>query len=497
MKPPAKAPAVGAAVVRGAFIMVALRFVVRLIGLFSTMVLARLLTPADFGVVGTAAIVTGLFAILQNIGIREGLARLKTVDRSHVCTAWTLNLIASIGVTLALIASTPIAAAWLTEPKLVGILPWLAITPTLAALGSPGSTTLLRDLKFKREFILGVLQKIFTVAATIGCALIIGDYRGLVAGTLSGAVIFLGLTYAIYPYRPELTLSRWRDFLGFSLWSMVQGAAVYVASTIDEVFVRRISNTAAFGLYHASRDLSRTLVSEMVAPAATALLPGLARISDDRERFGAAVDRVIGVGLIVAAAAGMLLSGLAHDLIQVLLGEQWLPAATFLTWLAFGVAAQTMAGLHRSITASCGMTHVSALLWVLRAVVMVAVCGITAHYGTAEHVALSFAVASIVLTLLDYQIILWLLGRPAALLRLGCGPLLAAAAATFALSRMTFADALPLLVRLPIEGLSAGTLYVVLLGAAWRLRGCPEGAEQTLLANARGLIARVRQRRGV
>jgi lipopolysaccharide exporter len=492
MTPP-KAPAVGAAVVRGAFIMVALRFVVRLIGLFSTMVLARLLTPADFGVVGTAAIVTGLFAILQNIGIREGLARLKTVDRSHICTAWTLNLITSAAVTLALIASTPLAISWLNEPKLAQILPLLAVTPTLAALGSPGSMTLLRELKFKREFILGVLQKVFTVAATIGWALAIGDYRGLVAGTLSGAVVFLGLTYAVYPYRPTLTLSRWRDFLGFSLWSMVQGGAVYVASTIDEVFVRRLSNTAAFGLYHASRDLSRTLVSEMVAPAATALLPGLAKISGDPVRFSAAVDRVIGVGLIVAAAVGTLLSGLALDLIHVLLGEKWLPAAAFLTWLAFGVAAQTLAGLHRSITASCGMTHVSALLWVLRAVVMVVVCGLTARSGTAEDVAFSFAIASIVLTTLDYQIILWLLGRPAALLRLGGGPLLAAFAASTALRHMTFADTWPLLLRLPIEGLATIAIYVIVLVATWRLRGSPQGAEQTLLANAQVLIARLRK----
>lgn len=494
MTPPPKAPAVGAAVVRGAFIMVALRFVVRLIGLFSTMVLARLLTPADFGVVGTAAIVTGLFAILQNIGIREGLARLKTVGRDHICTAWTLNLIASAGVTLALIASTPLATTWLTEPKLAQILPMLALTPTLAALGSPGSMTLLRELKFKREFMLGVLQKVFTVAATISWALVIGDYRGLVAGTLSGAVIFLGLTYAIYPYRPTLTLSRWRDFLGFSLWSMVQGGAVYVATTIDEVFVRRLSNTAAFGLYHASRDLSRTLVSEMVAPAATALLPGLAKISDDPVRFSAAVDRVIGVGLIVAAAVGTLLSGLAQDLIHVLLGEKWMPAATFLNWLAFGVAAQTLAGLHRSITASCGMTHVSALLWVLRAVVMVVVCGLTARSGTAEDVALSFAVASIALTALDYQIILSLLGRPTALLRLSCGPLLAALAASFALRQMTFADTWPLLLRLPTEGVATVAIYLTLLLAAWWLRGSPHGAEQTLLANAQAAIARLRKR---
>jgi len=494
MSTPRKAPAVGAAVVRGAFIMVALRFVVRLIGLFSTMVLARLLTPADFGVVGTAAIVTGLFAILQNIGIREGLARLKTVDRDHICTAWTLNLITSAGVTLALISATPLATAWLTEPKLAQILPMLALTPTLAALGSPGSMTLLRELKFKREFILGVLQKVFTVAATISWALVIGDYRGLVAGTLSGAVIFLGLTYVIYPYRPTLTLSRWRDFLGFSLWSMVQGGAVYVATTIDEIFVRRISNTASFGLYHASRDLSRTLVSEMVAPAATALLPGLAKISHDPARFSAAVDRVIGVGFIVAAAVGTLLSGLAPDLIRLLLGEKWLPAAPFLTWLAFGVAAQTLAGLHRSITASCGMTHVSALLWVLRAIAMVMVCGLTAHYGTAEDVAMNFAVASIVLTALDYQLILWRLGRPTALFRLGCGPLLAAGAATFALGRMTFADAWPLLLRLPVEGLATIALYVALLSTAWWLRGRPEGAEQTLLANARQLTTRLRKR---
>jgi hypothetical protein len=71
---------------------------------------------------------------------------------------------------------------------------------------------------------------------------------------------------------------------------------------------------------------------------------------------------------------------------------------------------------------------------------------------------------------------------------------LAAGAATFALGRMTFADAWPLLLRLPVEGLATIALYVALLSTAWWLRGRPEGAEQTLLANARQLTTRLRKR---
>jgi lipopolysaccharide exporter len=467
--------------IAGAAIMVALRFAVRAIGLISVIILARLLTPADFGVIGTAALVIGLFTILQNIGVWDGLTRLREIDDSHVCTAWTCNLIVCGLVSVTLVAITPLAVQVLEEPKLATVLPLLAISPVLTALASPGSAVLLRNLEFRREFQIRVAQKVLTVAATVLAAIYYGDYRGLVAGSLIGSACFVVLTYIAYPYRPRLTLSRWRDFAGFSFWTLVQGGAVYVATSVDELIVRRITTTAIFGLYHTSRDVSRALVSEMVAPAASALLPGLVRLRDERVRFARAAERAVGVGAIVAVACGVGVSATAAEVALLLLGPQWTGVAPFLAWSAIGVAAQTLSGLHRSILAALDRQHWSSLLWVLRAFVLATACGLAGMREDPLLVVQVFALASIALTLFDYTLILTLLGRPAGLLRIFLRPVLAGAAMLGVLWLLVLPAGWPLVfVTLAKVAIGAAT-YGLALVALWYAFGRPAGAESALL----------------
>jgi O-antigen/teichoic acid export membrane protein len=481
MAGPAGSAPLSTRLLAGAALMVGLRFAVRALGLVSVIILARLLTPADFGVIGTAALVIGLFAILQNIGVWDGLTRLREIDDSHVCTAWTCNLIVCGVVSATLVAITPLAIRVLEEPKLATVLPLLAIVPVLTALASPGSAVLLRNLEFRREFQLRVLQKVLAVAATVLAAMYYGDYRGLVAGSLIGAAGFVLLTYLLFPYRPRLTLSRWRDFAGFSFWTLVQGGAVYVATAVDEFIVRRMTTTAVFGLYHASRDVSRALVAEMVAPAATALLPGLVRLRDERERFARAAERAVGVGAIVAIACGIGVAATAVEVAALLLGPQWGGVAPFLAWSAIGVAAQTLSGLHRSILAALDRQHWSSLLWVLRAAVIALACSLAGTTGEPLRVVQAFALASIALTLFDYALILWLLGRPAGLLRIFARPLLAGAAMLGVLSLLAPPPAWPLLLVALVKVGTGALTYALTLAALWFALGRPAGAESALL----------------
>jgi O-antigen/teichoic acid export membrane protein len=474
-----RAQSLAGSVMRGAILMVLLRFVVRVIGLVSVIVTARILTPADFGVIGTASIVTGLFTLLQSIGLGEALIRLRRLDPEHVHTAWTLNLLASLFVTAGIFASAPLAAKLLGEPALVGVLHWTALTPTLNAFVSPGTMTFLRNLAFRQEFGLKLAQKLVVVAATITGAWLAGDYWGLVYGSMAGTVVYVAMSYVNYPYLPRLSLSRLSDMLGFSLWTLVLSTASYIAAAADEIVVRRLMPTATFGLYHTSRDLSRTMVSEFVAPAAAALLPGLARLQDEPARFARAAQQAVGTGVIVAVAAGLGVSATAPEIVGLLLGAKWAGAAPFLALTAVGVAGQTLAGLHRSILAAIDKQHWSALLWILRAVVLVACCAIAGLAADARTVAATFAVASVLLTLIDYTVIFALLKRLEALPHIFLRPVLAGIV-MFGTIALVPTD-LPLLLLAPLKVTVGAAAYGAALLGAWWLMGRPDGTETALL----------------
>lgn len=475
----ARAQPMAGLVVRGAILMVLLRFAIRAIGLLSVLVTARLLTPADFGVIGTASLVTGFFALLQGIGLSDALVRLRRLDPGHVHTAWTLNLLTSLLVTAGILACAPLAAGWFGEPALTGVLGWLAFTPTLNALVSPGTTTLLRDFAFRQEFRLKMFQKVVVVVATVAGAWATGDYWGLVYGGLAGTVAYVAMSYVSHPALPRLALSRLPDLLGFSAWTLAQSLATYVAVVADEIIVRRLMPTELFGLYHTSRDLSRTMVSELVAPAAAALLPGLARLQEEPARFARAAKEAVGAGVIVAVAAGLGVSAAAPEITGLLLGPQWAGAAPFLALTAIGVAGQTVAGLHRSILAALDRQHWSAMLWGVRAAVLAAGCGAAGLLGGAMAVAEAYAALSVLLTLADYAVIFTLLRRPGVLPGIFLRPALAGLAMLGALALLP--AGLPLLLAAALKVALSGAVYGAVLLGAWWLMGRPDGAETALL----------------
>jgi O-antigen/teichoic acid export membrane protein len=481
-------------VMRGAILMVLLRFTLRALGLVSVLFTARLLTPADFGVVGTSAIVLGLFAILQSVGLGEAIARMRKLEPDQLHTAWTMNLLAATLVSVCVWFSAPVAARVLDEPVLAELLRWQAFTPSIVALVSPGTMTFLRDFAFRKEFMLRVFQKAIIVVCVVAGAFAMRSYWGLVWGTMTGTALSVAMSYVLFPYRPRFTLSRYRDFVGFSFWSLLFSFATYVATVADEVVVRRLVTTQLFGLYHTSRDLSRTLVAEMVAPAAAALLPGLARLVGEPARFARAAEQTVGVGAIVAVAVGLGVSATASEVTAILLGPQWTAAAPFLAWTAIGVAGHTMAGLHRSILAAQDKQHWSTGLWALRAAVLGSGCIAAGQWSGMYAVAVTFAVASCILMLFDYVLIFRDLGRPSAVLTIFGRPCLAGAAMLGAIALLP--TDLPLLLSAAVKVGAGAAVYGIVLMAAWFAVGRPIGAETALLHRLPPRLGNLLLRRG-
>jgi O-antigen/teichoic acid export membrane protein len=475
---------------RGAIFVGSLRFAIRLLGFLSVTITARLLTPVDFGVIGTAAIVTGFFAVLQQNGIGDALTRLKSISAGDIHTAWTINLIVAFLVSAGVLAIAAPAAAWLEEPKLTPVLLHLGLVPLINAAASPGTMTLLRDLKFRHEFELRLLQKAGVVACVVAGAFVMRDYWGLVYGTMAGAVWGVVLSYALAPHPVRLRLAAAGYFLSFSGWTLLQSLAAYVSRTADEVAVRRIADTLTFGLYHVSRDLTRVFVAESVAPAAAALLPGLARLQDDRPRFTRAAMNAMGVGAIVAVAVGFGIAAVAPEAVVLLLGGQWAGAAPFLSIVAIGSAAGTLVGMHRSIVVALGRVDLSAKVSLLRAATIVAACALAAlHFGVTG-VAIAYAAAWVIWFFLDAEIVFRLLGRPGAAFRIVFRPVVAGLAMVLALWLLPWPAGLPLVVIVALKVTVGAAVYVGSLGLMWLAMGRPDGPEATLIEQLPRVVSR-------
>lgn len=334
-KPPGQTPPEGArpraavsraVVLRASAWAVGSRWTVRLLGLLSTIVLARLLTPADFGVVGTAMIVIAFSEAMFEMGVRTVLIHADDPTRADYDTAWTMSLIqAWAGAALTAALAVP-AAAWFDDPRVVPVMYAMAAAMAVGGLRNIGIVDFQRDLAMGPDFVLFVVQKVSSVAVAIAAAFLLRSYWALVAGYATFMTSSVILSYVMHPYRPRLSLARWRRFLRMSLWLTMQAMGRFAQLRLDRLIVGGAAGTGALGFYSVASDLANMLVGELLAPMARALLPAYAALQTQAARLRNAAEQAVAGCTAVAlpAAAGAALT--APQLIRVVFGEQWLPA---------------------------------------------------------------------------------------------------------------------------------------------------------------------------
>ena len=353
---------VGRALAHGSAWMVGLRWAMRGLGLLSTFILARLLTPADFGLVAMAMLVVGLVEVFGQAGQQLALIRIPDPVRADYDAAWTLGILIGFSVALVLWAISPLAALYFHEPRAGWLIRLLALRPFLTSLDNIGVVAFRKELRFGREFGFQLAQRLAQIAVTIGCAVWLRDERALVAGLIGGPAIGIVLSYALHPYRPLLSLARVRGLLAFSGWMLLVNVAQYVHDKADEFVVGGVASAGAMGRYSVAADAATAPTIEVVLPATRALFPVFARLGDDRAAVRAAYLDVFSAATLISVATGLGMALVAGDFVRVALGEQWIAAIPLVRLLA--IAGGLYGIMHNGITvlSATGHARISGLL---------------------------------------------------------------------------------------------------------------------------------------
>ena len=479
-------------VMRGAVAMLLLRWVTRVLGLVSVAITARLLTPDDFGVMGTASIVLRLFLNLSSSGGGEVLVRMKNLEPDHVHTVWTMRLLMSIPLALTLFLLSGPLSVWLHEPRVADVIKLVAFIPCFEALASPGPTLLAREMNFTRLFYLRVAVKFISVIATIVLAFVLRDYWALVLGQVSAALALIVVTHAFWPYLPRLTICRVHETGSYTFWSFWRNVAIYLADTIDEFMVRRTSGTELFAHYHASRDLSRVFFTELVAQAAMPLFSAYSKLQDQPQRLRSAVTVSLGASTILLSFISLIIYASADSLVRLILGPQWHAAGPYLQFLALGVGAQTLARMARNVYSATDRQKLSFVVWCLRAAITGLSVAAGFAYGDALLVVRLVAVSGIVMTLLELWLVYRILGGRYPVVALYRSSAVAGLTMLLALSLLPASLAAWPFLDLMAKGALGASVYGLALLLLWHATGRPQGPEHALLqrlpARARKLL---------
>jgi len=328
------------------------------VSLLVYLVLANLLTPEDFGLVGLATVWTALLAAFAESGFGAALVQRRTIDATHASTTFAINL--GVGAVLSLggvLLSWP-AARFTGDPRLQPVVAALSAGFLIRSLGLTHVALAQRDLRFRVLAIRDLSAN--TVGGALGIALALrgAGVWSLVAMSLASATVGSALLWYITPWRParsELSRSAmgdlWRfsaNILGFNLFKAL-------AQNVDRLVIGRLLGTTPVGYYTLAVRLVLQPIGVVVGALGVYLFARVARVQGDRPRAQLEYRRVFRLAVAATApvAAGAVTVG--PPLVGWLLGPAWSPVAPVLAWLGivalcralFSPAGQVLKALGR------------------------------------------------------------------------------------------------------------------------------------------------------
>jgi PST family polysaccharide transporter len=358
-------------------------FLGKAVVLISTAVLARLLTPDDFGLVGFATVAIAYLAVLQDLGLGAALIQRRDDVEEAADTVFTLNLLVGAGLAGIMALAAPSVASFFDEPAVTPLVRALSAVLVLNALATTHTALLERELSFARKLVPDVGSAI--VKGAVGIALALGGFGAwsLVWGQLAGAVAVVVLSWAVLPWRPRIRIHRAivGSLTRFGGAVLAADLVHAVVANLDYVVVGKVLGGTALGIYVLAYRLPELLLLGIVRVLNRAVFPAFSSVQDRsatlRRGFLATVRYVplvvvpIGIGLVLAA----------DPIVRALLGDQWVEAIPVMRIITLSALVASSMVSDGDIYKATGRPEILARFAVLKLVLLVPALIVAAGHG--------------------------------------------------------------------------------------------------------------------
>lgn len=477
----------GGRIAKGAAWMVGARMADRFIGVVSTVVLARLLTPADFGLVAMAMSVIGLIELASAFGFEVSLLRTASPTRAQYDTVWTLNVLFGVGCGVAMAIAALPTAHYYGDDRLIKIMLVLAAAWVMGSFGNVGVVDFQRTLNFAKEFQILMAKRLTGFTVTIGLAVLTGSYWALIAGSVTARLTELALSYLWHPYRPRFSLEASRGIFSFSIWIFVYKIAAFGNVRAADFVLGRARGAAELGVYRLGEEIGHLPGTELIAPLNRALLPGMSQMIEGGRPTRELVLAATGVVAVMLFPACLGISAISDPLVRVMLGAKWLETVPVLQVMALNAVFVALWANQHTMLFAVGSPKLPALVSIARLFVFAPSVFLVVKEFGAQGVANAALGSSIFALSLGLFVGLPLLGvrfieYVGALWRPGLAAVLMWVAVRWTVSATEFAAFTTFESARLAAGIGVGVAaYGAALTGLYIICGRPEGAERLLI----------------
>jgi O-antigen/teichoic acid export membrane protein len=339
----------GRLAVRGGVWVVALRVTHRVLGLARTIVLARLLSPNDFGLMGIAILAINTLETFSRTGFEAALVRKKENIKEYLDTAWTVQLARSVVLFAVLYLAAPLIAGFFRSPQAFPVIRLLAFLELFTGAKNIGTIYFQKELRFDKRFILEFSGLFVNIAVSLTLAFILRNVWALVYGSLANALVTCVVSYLIHPHRPKLSINveKMKELFHFGKWLFGSSILIFIVTQGDDAFVGKMLGITALGFYQMAYHLSNASATEITHIVSQVMFPVYSKIQDNISKLGETYLSVLRFIAFLSFPVGVLFFVVAPDFTRLFLGDKWMPMVPAMRVLC-------VFGLSRSIGSTVG-----------------------------------------------------------------------------------------------------------------------------------------------
>ncbi|WP_123620095.1 lipopolysaccharide biosynthesis protein [Halorubrum sp. CSM-61] len=302
-------------------------------------VLARLVGPAELGLVGIALLTLSATKKFTNIGLNKALIQ-KTEENvdSHLNTTWMLEMGRGVLIAALLFAiAGPVGERFFGEPRAVDIIRVIGLSPLLLGFRNPGIVYFQKNLEFHKQFAYKIGGDSAQFLVGVGYALVNPTAWAFVFGFLAADVVKLILSYVIHEYRPfpSFDLDVARELIGYGKWLTGSSILFFIYSEGDDAFVGWFLTPTALAYYQYTYRFSNAPATELSQVITSVMLPAYSKLQTDEEELRRAFLKTLRVTALVSFPSAIGIAAVAPDFVVAAFGEEWAPAIPAMQVLAF------------------------------------------------------------------------------------------------------------------------------------------------------------------
>ena len=374
------------------------------IGFVVGIVLARLLSPEEYGLIGIIGIFTAIFNIILDSGLSTALIRKDGVTDEDYCTVFWTNLVLSFGLTSILYLSAPLIGIFFKRPELVPYIHVMSFILVINALSITQQTRLTKKIDFKTQTKISLIS--YSLSGVIGIAMAYTGFGvwALVAQQMSARVFTTVLLWVFNKWIPALVFSWncFKELFNFS-WKLL--IAQIIATSFTQVYnavIGKIYSPNTLGQYTRAQQYGKLVSFSISDVVLKVTLPVMSSIQNEEERLKIAFRTIIKITTLVSSVLLVGMAACADSLIYVLIGEQWLPCVPMMRILTLSMMILPLQNINVNMLIVQGRSDIQLILQIIKCVLSVGPILIGIYVGIYWMLVCSVVISWVALLLNSY-----------------------------------------------------------------------------------------------